>query len=101
MRRLRRSHDHPLFVDPDPARNVDHAEKSIEGVGLIDQRRMVGRRLCDPWTCCLDAARIESDGDDLETLRPQLGPQLLPHGQVKTAASPRCPRDEKHLRPAE
>ena len=38
---------------------------------------------------------VERNGDDLESLRVQAGPQLLPHGQVKAAASPRGPRDQE------
>ena len=101
MRGLGRAHDHPLFIDPDPARDVHDAKKSIDEVRLVDKRGMFGRCLRDPGAGGLDTARIKSDGDDLETLRPELGPQLLPHGQVKTTASPRCPSDEQHLRPTQ
>jgi len=59
---------------------------------------MIGSRLRDPWTCGQGPTRIERDGDDLESLWPELGPEVLPHGQVKTTASPRGPRDEQDLR---
>src|SRR6185503_13919242 len=99
MRGLGRPHDHTLFIYPDPAGHVHDAKKGFDEMRLVDERRMFGRCLRDPRAGGLDAARIKSDGHDLETLRPELGPQLLPHGQVKTAASPRCPRDQKHLCP--
>src|SRR5687767_12449341 len=66
---LRWAHDHPLLVDPDPARHVDDAEQGIDDMRRIDERGMLGRRFRDPRTRGLAAARIERDGDDLETLR--------------------------------
>ena len=47
------------------------------------------------------AAGVERDRHDLEALRVQLGSQFLPHGQVEAASSPRGPRDEQDLLPAQ
>src|SRR5206468_2187059 len=95
------AHDDSLFGDPDPTGDVDDSEEGIDDVRLVDQGGMVRCRLRDPGPGGLAAARVEGNGHDLEAPRPQLRPQLLPHGQVESTASPRRPRDEQHLHTAQ
>ena len=48
-RRLGRSHDHPVLVDPDAARHVHHSQQLVQQVCLVDQGRMPGLGAIDPW----------------------------------------------------
>src|SRR5438552_1253601 len=67
----------------------------------IDERWVTRLGLRDPRAGRGGTRGIERDGHDLETAGVQLLAQLLPHGQVKTTASPRRPRDEHHLPPTQ
>ena len=85
--RVRRSHDHPVLVDPQGSGDVDDAEQLVEPVRGVDELRMVGAGALDPRPGGIDL-EVERDGDDLETPRVELSAQLLPHGQRHAAASP-------------
>ena len=70
-------------------------------MSLVDQGGMIGIRPLDGRARRFRAAGVERDGHDLEAFGVELSPQFLPHGQVETAASPRGPRDEQDLLPAQ
>ena len=66
-------------------------------MGLVQQGGMVGVGLVDEGLGRFYTAGVEGDGDDLEAFRVELLTQLLPHGQVEAAASPRRPCEEQDL----
>ena len=97
VRGLRWTHDRSSFVDPYAARHIDDPEERVDDMRVVDQRGMLRRGLGDPRTRGGQSRGVDRDGDDLEAERMKLGPQLLPHGQVKTTPSPRGPCDEQDL----
>ena len=85
---MRGTDEHASLVDPHGVRHVDEAEELVGDVRLVDERGM-------GWRCGLDelpgrgcATDVERDGDDGQTLSPELCMQCLPPGQVISATSP-------------
>ena len=81
-RRLGWPDDDALFVDPHSARDVHDAKHLVDDVRLVDQRRVLRFGGLDPRSGSFGPARVQGDGDDLESGRMELSPQFLPHGQV-------------------
>ena len=94
------THDGATLVDPQRERHVRDPELVDHGEGFVDQRRVRG-------SCRLRerprrfAVGVERDRHDLEAVGRQLLVQRLPHGQVKSAASPGGPREQQHFATAQ
>ena len=64
--RLGRADDHPLLVDPDPGRHVDDPQQLVQQVRGVDQRRVGGLGVVDPWDRGVRAAGVQCDAHHLE-----------------------------------
>ena len=100
-RRLGRSHDPALFVDPDRLRHVHEIVEVFEAMVGVDQLPVLRLRLLDPRPRMVRAAAFLGHGHHQEIPVLQFGVELLPHGQVKPAASPTGPGGEEDLLAAE
>jgi hypothetical protein len=72
MRLFGRAHDHAVLVDPHTVGHVDDAEALVDEMRGVDQRRMIGIRGLDERAGGV-GINVEGDGDDLESLRVELG----------------------------
>ena len=68
---------------------------------LIDQRRIRGLRPSNRTAGGFRTTTLHRDGDDHEVLILEFGVELLPHGQIESAASPARPGREEDLLSAE
>ena len=98
---LGRPNDVASLIDPHSTRHVGHSVEIRHYVPGIDQARVV--RLCRsyPLSSYPCTAGIERHRNHNETVPQQLFVKFLPDRQVISTASPRCPREEQHLRAAE
>lgn len=73
-----RTHDAPLFIDPNAGRHIDHVVEARHDVLFVNQHEIFGLAVFDPGQRGFDAARVFGNGDDFKVLIFEFAVNRLP-----------------------